>query len=201
MKWFKRLATVSVMLVCSMFSMIVFAQMEGGTLGFGGILEPKADNKQHWACWNQPGAWPPELSSYYNWWQGYGWFVTGLRIRIYVPNACHPLDDMFMRDNLTDGNVFGATACNNIVNDPVDGWICLQATVRINPTTIANRASAWGFTYSEAAYHVWCHEIGHSYGIWHDYHPNSCTSTDVLPNEPNTYSVTEYNLMQTYIPL
>ncbi len=201
MKWLGRLVMMSVMLACSMISAVVYAQMQGGAPGYGGITDKKADSKGHWACWNEPGgSFPAEVVSYYNWWQGYGKYITGLDLRYYIPNACHPLDDMLMDDNLI--GAYGWTYCNQGTLDPVDGYICLEAVVRISQAAHQSRANQIYWNYSEGAYQTWCHEIGHSYGIWHNYHSGSCTSSgDPFPGLPTDYSWGEYTLMQTYLPL
>lgn len=173
---------------------------QGGAPGFGGWQNPKADNKNHYVCWNSSGTYPSEAVSYGAWWQSTGKNSTGLTLIPHVPNICYPLDDAMLNDDLT-GGYYGLHTCTFVVLDAIDGYICLEGHVAINVPQLTYISNTLFFPYSEAAYKTWCHEMGHSYGIWHGFWGNdSCMSNQMLPGMASTYTNDELVLMQFYIP-
>lgn len=196
MKTFVRSACALVLAGLSIVCSTSFAQAPG----FGGFSQRNADNKEHYACWAGSGSYPTEAVGFYNYFQSSASPIANLDILPIQPNACPALTDIKLNNTLQVPGVFGEWTCE-FGYTGWDGLICIEGSINFNVGLHAYRVVWFSphLTYYDAAFSTWCHEVGHSFGIWHEYWDGSCTKGDVAPGLSLSYTTDELYLMNYYI--
>lgn len=121
----------------------------------------KADNKRHFVCWDAPGSYTAELTSYL-------WY---LNITVYgqsgmhaYAQACAPLVNAWFDNTMSSSNpaILGLRYCR-----VSSGNICIEADVMIEESNITAAAQFFNIPVANLKEKVWCHETGHSFGLKH----------------------------------
>jgi hypothetical protein len=124
-----------------------------------------ADNKNHYYCWAGSGDVDDALWGFVYTFDNF--IGPGIGVDL-IPWSCESLVDAWYSNTLSSGE-YGNWTCVNL-----SGTLCIESTVRINPSTIQTAADTLGHYVYSAKWKVWCHETGHSFGMQHKPHSGQC---------------------------
>ncbi len=146
---------------------------------FGTVANPKADNKNHFVCWqpylNEGRVAPEELNNYLAYVQDTVYPVTGVWV---YPYPCVDLVDAIYNDDFKDSRYLGIRLCNKFADETLK--TCYESEVKINPARIEVTAKDAGVSASALRQSTWCHETGHTFGLPHA-EDGSCLTETAQP--------------------